>query len=279
MGAERISDIRCLIDHAELSRAIRVRQFQTLLQDATCLRLGQEQGDAKRVLDGLRFDYAPVEQEGVPVGYVMTSELLSQSNEPVECRLRPIAPDMIVSGDASFRDLLRWMDRGFLFVLEGNRLTGFVTPADANRQEARLYFYLLLADVEVGLANLVRGHFKPVRSAIDKLSPSCRKGVSTRMERDCAQNVDGDVVSYFLLSDLVKVVGKTEEIRLGFTGGQWGGLTGSLVSFRDWVMHPARSDAATDYSIEKLTEFDDRLTELSNKIREHAGAIAKTPAL
>lgn len=186
-----------------------MRQFQTLLQDANCLRLEQEQGDAKRVLDGLRFDYAPVEHEGVPVGYVTTSDLLPESNEPVESRLRPIAPDMIVSGDAPFRDLLRWMDRGFLFVLEGNRLTGFVTPSDANRQEARSYFYLLLADVEVGLADLVRGHFNPVRSALAALSESGRTNVSGRMERDCQQNLDGDVVSYFLFSDLVKVIGKT----------------------------------------------------------------------
>jgi len=224
-----------------LSRAIRVRQFQTLLQDATCLRLEQEQGNAKRVLDGLRFDYAPVEQEGVPVGYVRTGDLLPESNEPVESRLRPIAPDMIVSGDAPFRDLLRWMDRGFLFVLEGNRLTGFVTPSDANRQEARSYFYLLLSDVEVGLADLVRGHFNPVRSALAALSESCRTNVSGRMERDCQQNLDGDVVSYFLFSDLVKVIGKTEQIRLGFSRGQWDDLTGSLTNFRDWVMHPARS--------------------------------------
>lgn len=272
-------DIRCLIDHAELSRAIRVRQFQTLLQDATCLRLGQEQGDAKRVLDGLRFDYAPVEHEGVPVGYVRTSDLVPDSDAPVESQLRPITPHMIVSGDAPFRDLLRWMDRGFLFVLEGNRLTGFVTPSDANRQEARSYFYLLLADVEVGLADLVRGHFKPVRSAMDELSEPCRREVNSRMERDCDQNLDGDVVSYFLFSDLVNVIGKTEELRLGFARKRWDKVTGSLVAFRNWVMHPARSGVTSEYSVERLTEFDDRLTELSSKIREHPGATTEAPAL
>ncbi len=108
-----------------------MRQFQTPLQDATCLRLGQEQGDAKRLLEELRFDHAPVEDEGVPVGYVRTSDLLPDSTARVEGQLLPITTHMIVSGDAPFRDLLRCMNRKFLFVLEGNRLTGFVTPSDA----------------------------------------------------------------------------------------------------------------------------------------------------
>jgi hypothetical protein len=154
-------------------------------------------------------------------------------------------------------------------VLDGNRLTGFVTPSDANRQEARSYFYLLLADVEVGLADLVRGHFDPVESAIGELSDGCREGVRERMERDCAQNLDADVVSYFLFSDLVKVVGKTSAIRLGYSRRQWDTLTGSLVDFRNWVMHPARSGVTAEYPIASLTGFDDRLTALSNSIHEH----------
>jgi len=34
-----------------------------------------------------------------------------------------------------------------------------------------------------------------------------------------------------------------------------------------------------EYSIDKLTDFDDRLTDLSIKIREHAGATAEAAAL
>ncbi len=256
-----------------------MRQFQTPLQDATCLRLGQEQGDAKRLLEELRFDHAPVEDEGVPVGYVRTSDLLPDSTARVEGQLLPITTHMIVSGDAPFRDLLRCMNRKFLFVLEGNRLTGFVTPSDANRQEARSYFYLLLADVEVGLADLVRGHFKPVGSAMKELSEPCRKEVDARMAKDCDQNLDADVVSYFLFSDLLNVINKTKPLRLRFGYNGWKSATGSLAGLRNWVMHPARSGVTSAYSAEKLIEFDDRLTELSSKIREHEGPTAGVAGL
>lgn len=43
-------------------------------------------------------------------------------------------------------------------------------------------------------------------------------------------------------------------------------------------MHPARSGVTAEYSIDKLTNFDDRLTDLSNKIREHPGATAEAAA-
>ncbi len=171
--------------------AIKVRQFQTLL-DATCLDAGMEAGEAKARLTEGRFDYAPVQRDGALVGYVAERELDAGSAEPVLAKLRPITPEIIVSADAPFHDLLRWLDCGFLFVLEGNRLTGFVTPSDANRQAALSYFYLLIGEVEVGLARLIRGRFEP-DEAVGLLSPQCAQAVEARMADDRRKNLDADV--------------------------------------------------------------------------------------
>jgi hypothetical protein len=245
-----------------LSRAIRARQFQTPLSHALSVRPDEPQAEARSALDANRFDYAPVSTGGSPIGYVVARELSPQSSAPVEEQLRPIGPREIVSADAPFRDLLHWMDRGILFVLDGNELTGFVTPSDANRQEARSYFYLLLAEVEVGLADVIRDHFVPVQSALAALPESCSAEVQRRMEADRGKNLDGDVVSYFLFSDLVKVIGRTTEIRPGYSRHQWEATTGSLVDFRNWVMHPSRTSMTSERSVAKLVKFNDRLNEL-----------------
>lgn len=253
-----------------LSRAIRVRQFQTKLSEATVFDGAESEGKAKRVLRDQRFDYAPVQHDG-QLGYIAEADLEADSAEPVSSRLRPVTPQMIVSGDALFHDLLRWLHCGFLFVLEGNRLTGFLTPSDANRQEARSYFYLLVAEVEVGLAHLIRDRFRPVEQALKLLPSGRQEKIEEKMRPDRCNNLDADPVSYFEFCDLTTVVGKTEDFRLGFSSKQWEKYTGSLVGLRNWVMHPV-SGLIPKYSMEQLVDFDERLTELSARIQSRLGA-------
>ena len=92
---------------------------------------------------------------------------------------------------------------------------------------------------------------------------------------DRRQDLDADVVSYFMFADLIKVVGKTQGIRLGFTGEQWKKATGSLDSLRNWVMHPSKGSITAEYSIEQLVKFDERLLDLSERIRSQLRAQAK----
>lgn len=258
------------VELVHLSRAIRVRQFQTKLEDATVFDGAESQGKAKQVLRDQRFDYAPVQLEGQLLGYIAEADLKADSAEPISSRLRPVTPQMIVSGDALFHDLLRWLHCGFLFVLEGNRLTGFLTPSDANRQEARSYFYLLVAEVEVGLAHLIRDHFRPVEQALKHLPPGRQEKIEEKMRRDRSDNLDADPVSYFEFCDLTTVVRKTDDIRLGFSCKQWEKCTSSLVGLRNWVMHPV-SCRTPKYLIEQLVDFDERLTDLLGRIHSRLG--------
>ncbi len=263
------------VEYVQLSGSIRVRQFQTILTNATIFDATENEGAAKRALRERRFDFAPVRREGQLVGYVAEADLQDDGQEDDSARLRPITSQMIVTGDAPFHDMIRWLDCGFLFVLEGNRLTGFVTPSDTNKQPVRSYFYLLVAEVEIGMANLVRRHFDPLPSVLRVLSAQRRAEVESRMLCDRRQDLDADVVSYFMFADLMKVVGKTEAIRLGFTGEQWKKAMGSLDSLRNWVMHPSKGSITAEYSIEGLVRFDERLLDLSERIRNQLWAQAK----
>jgi hypothetical protein len=255
------------LEHVQLSRGIRVRQFQTRLHEATCLDAGEAQGKAKKLLRKGGFDYAPVHFEGKLQGYVAEEDLEADADDPVRSRLRPITDGIIVSGDAPFSELLRWLDAGFLFVLEGNRLTGFVTHADTNKHAARSYFYLLVSQVEVGLARLISSHFEAVDEALHLLAEDRRERIEARLRSDREKNLDADVVSYFEFCDLATVAGKTKAIRLGYSYNRWKSVTGSLTRFRNWVMHPCSRTRET-YTIAKLIDLEGRLIELSAGIRK-----------
>ncbi len=90
------------------------------------------------------------------------------------------------------------------------------------------------------------------------------------MGPDRCNNLDADPVSYFEFCDLTTVVRKTEDIRLGFSDKQWDKYTGSLVGLRNWVMHPV-SGFTRRFSIAQLVDFDERLTDLSERIHSRLG--------
>jgi hypothetical protein len=110
---------------------------------------------------------------------------------------------------------------------------------------------------------------------MELLSSGGREGVEQRLDVDARHNLDADVVSYYTFSDLINVVGKTEDIRLGLSGSKWSDRTGSLVPFRNWVMHPARAGVTAQYSIEQLRNYDVRLFDLSERIRERLSELAR----
>jgi hypothetical protein len=261
-----------VLDHRELSQAIRVRQFQTPLEDAMCFAPHEAQKGVRCAMDANHFDFAPVQVEGQPMGYVVAGELNAADAAPVAAKIHPIVPADIVSADAPFHDLLRWLGRTPLFVLEGHRLTGFVTPSDANKQAARSYFYLLVAEVELGLASLIRDRFKPSSAAAALLSEDRRCAAENRMAKDRRRNLDSDVVSYFDFCDLLTVAAKTPSLRIGSPSRtHWEKRTGELVDFRNWVMHPTRG-LTCEYPIDDLISIDDSLTELAEAIWGRANA-------
>ena len=127
------------------------------------------------------------------------------------------------------------------FVVDGHRVSGFVTPSDLNRHPARAHFYLLLADLEMALARLVRGHFADLDDALALLHPQSQGVVRARFAADVKNDVETDVVTGMDLSHLLRVVGLTAELRarLGAHDEEtWHAWTGGLRSLRDAVDAP-----------------------------------------
>ena len=234
--------------------------------------------DAAQYLRGLRFDQAPVEVKGELVGFVIT-RFLEQQGGTVEAAMTRLGSGNVVSADASVGQLLGWIIQpGFLFVLEGRDVTGFITVSDFNKQPARAYLYTLLARLEVGLAELVRRRFGADQSTIlALLSAESRAEVEALYRPDVGAGEEGELVAYLDFSDLVRIIERDDAIReqlVGWSAGTWKRHTGGLVDLRNNVMHPVRNVVLAKGGLEQLHKREQRIRGLIVRVDAALGSVA-----
>ena len=120
--------------------------------------------DTRRELAERQFDVAPVLEHGRVIGLVLMDDLRRVGQ--VGAATKPLHDGSVISGDVGLPDLLAYLQlEPVLFVLEGRSIAGLVTPTDLGRPAARTYFYLLLAQLEIALAALVRRLYAPADHA------------------------------------------------------------------------------------------------------------------
>jgi len=261
----------------DLDIAFQARHLAVPMSIAVTVDARMTAGSARRMLEDHRFDQAPVVDDGQIVGFVLTRHL--EGRRRVVSTMTRVGQGSVVSANASIGRLLEWIiDPGFLFVLEGRDITGFVTVYDFNKQAARGYLYLLLARLETGLADLIRRYYDgDARPALGLLSNTGRMSVESRYRDDVAAQEEGDLLSYFDLSDLVRVVHEEEDLRrmaTGWSRSTWSRMTGGLVRLRNDVMHPVRNVVLAREGIRKLHEREQRLRLVLDRIEAASAKVA-----
>lgn len=266
-----------MIEYDDLAQAFQARHLAVQMKDAVAFSPRTSVGEARTRLLADNFDQAPiVDDRGKVVGFVLTHRLPDdQAGAQVGSFQTPIGSGNIVSADAPVAELLDWIvEPGLLFVIDGRDVTGFVTVSDFNKQPARAYLYLLIATVEIGLADLARHRFgSEQRDLMDLLSEDDRATILERYELDKAVNIEGDFVSYLEFSQLLSAVGKDAILResLGYPSrGSWRSDTGSLVDLRNEVMHPVRNLVSGKGRLIRLRDLESRLRALARAIQTAA---------
>ncbi len=126
----------------------------TPVADAVAVELSANPREAAAELASLRFDQAPVVDQGHIWGWVLTKRL--ETATKVSSILRSLEVSAIVSADASIANVLDPLaDEGLVFTVGEHGITGFITPSDLDRNAARGQFYLLIAGLEMVLADIV----------------------------------------------------------------------------------------------------------------------------
>jgi hypothetical protein len=251
-----------MIPYEELALAFQARHIAVRMDVALSVNPEDLALQAAARLSAHHYDQAPVLQDGVPIGFVLTRRLneLGDGASAVQA-MAPLRPGNVVSADAPVGEILDWIiEPGLLFVLDGRRITGFVTVSDFNKQPARAYFYLLMTSLETGLSHLVRARFGAHQeSALELLSDDARAVVIGRFEAAQADNTEADVVAYLDFSHLLRVIGRDEQLRraLGVRSrNEWDQSVGRLPDLRNLVMHPVRDLVTSKLRLIELQEVE-----------------------
>lgn len=254
----------------EFDNAFQARHLAVPIKQAFSVAPKDDAAQAAARLREQRFDQAPVVEGDRILGFVLTRHLTGAQS--VDDAMIPLGSGNVVSADASIGRLMEWIiDPGFLFVLEGRDLTGFIAVSDFNKQPVRGYLYLLLARLEIGLAELVRRRFLDQEDALALLPPDGQAVVRERFEGDRTADEESELVAYFDFSDLVEMVTEDAELRLVVSGRSrngWSDYAGGLVRLRNAVMHPVRNAVLAKGGLIRLQDREQRLRSLIARVEE-----------
>ena len=267
-----------MIEYDDLAQSFQARHLAVQMENAVAFSPDTSVGEARTRLLAENFDQAPVVDNGKVVGFVLTRRLPPDHPDAlVHTYQTPIGPGNIVSADAPVALLLDWIvDPGLLFIIDGRDVTGFVTVSDFNKQPARAYLYLLLATMEIGLADLARRRFRADQERLlNLLSTDDRYKIEGHYELDKAANVEGDFVSYLEFSQLLRLVGRDAVLRaaVGYDSrNAWDRDVGSLVDLRNEVMHPVRNLVSGKGRLIRVRDLEIRLRRVVRAVAAATGS-------
>lgn len=260
-----------MTDYRHLANAFHARDLAVPMQLAFSLPEDMPAGMAAEALRLRKYDQAPVLRGTDLVGFVLTRRLEGHASGIVRDATVPLGPPNIVSADARVADLLDWIaDPGFLFVLDGRELMGFVTVSDFNKQPCRAYLYLLLATFEIAIADHLRRRCAPHQQELFGLIGTSARHARRRYNADVVADLDADPVSYLGFPQLLAAVGLDAD-GLAITGLgsrlDWEAESKTLSNLRNSVMHPTRSLLNEKAGLLRLRAHRDRLIELAGRFQ------------
>jgi len=254
----------------EVADSIQVRHIETPAAELFSTAPDLSSADVGRVMLERGFTQAPVVDGAGISGFVLRRDLI-ESDEAVGLRTRGLGQDVLVSADTPLGGLLpllaqvRFREPAFYFVLEGHVVTGLVTRSDLNKESARAYFFVRLASLERSFNERVRRAY-PDDGYLGFLGADQREKIRRRHRQASSLDLDVPMACYLDFPDLLKIVGRTPEIRmdLGVTNEEvWLTTTQQFDELRNRVSHAPRDILDSKLGIEQLVDIDRRLTALA----------------
>ncbi len=123
----------------DIAAAFTVGHIQTPVKTALPVGPQDSQGDLVAAMAEAQFDATPVFADQVVVGYARQRDM-RRGGEPVSAVMRPLTAAVLVQSGAPIDRLLqRLLAEQFLLVVDGDGISGLVTPSDLNKQAGRTF--------------------------------------------------------------------------------------------------------------------------------------------
>ena len=241
------------------------------MEQATALTQDERVAEAIARLDDGNFDQAPVVDDHRPVGFVLTRFVRDRATSTIREVMTPLGQGNIVSADAPVGSLLDWIvEPGFLFVVDGLAVTGFITVSDFNKQPVRGYLYLQLASLETNLAELARRlHGERQDGLLAYLSGNARSQVLRRQQRDRRDGLDTDLIAYLDFGHLL-TLSRTDASFISALGDGLSSdvnqIQSQLEELRRRVMHPVRGLVSDKGGLTALRDVENAISRLSSRV-------------
>ena len=196
-----------------------------------------------------------------PVGWVATDKL--KDHRTVTSAMTPLNECTLVSAESSIASVLQILPANkFLFVVDRHGLSGFIVRSDLDRHAVRSYLYLLIAGIEMLLAEIVKDDISD-----DQIIASLRSDQRKRFEQAYAANQEASPAEYLYIGGLITLFTRT---RYASDPRCWDEpLTNLLLRvkyFRNDVMHPVCSLAASE-DIEAIANLPRWAAEVTGRLR------------
>lgn len=257
-------------EHRKLAHMLTVGLVMTPRHEFTKVRADDTLITAKRLMKKGEYDQLPVEEDGVIVGLVHHRDACAappekRVGECVDRTERPVNENKCLSSLFSVLS-----DIPCVLIESASKVVGLVHWSDLNKQATRTYFYLWLAAIEMGLAEILKSEYTD-ESWISLLDSRSQKRINGRYNKAEKDGVNLDRIQYANLCDLITVLTNDQTgtiwSRLGFLDKkEWEASTRKLPDLRIKVMHPIKDLVAKNSDFAAIKDLDNKLTALVDKI-------------
>lgn len=205
---------------------------------------------ARSVMEENRFDVLPIESESGPVdSYYITEEWGDFSS----VGRQKIGYEDTLPFRRSIRSAIEELaerSRNFLFLTQDQEVVGLLTVSNLNCRAVRVYLFGLVAEMETGLAKVVRSGLDQGCFEEEYVTGKMRSHLEEEYREDIEEGIDESITAYLHLSDLKEIICEHQLYgRLGYEeAGKFEDEIESLRSFRNTIAHPVRSLKGTDGS-------------------------------
>jgi hypothetical protein len=224
--------------------SLTVNALMTGREELVTLNRGENPSAVQEKIREHEINQVPVLDDGDVVGLMIADP--EDRTLPEDGSYEPIAPKWLVSADTSIRRFIDILDddrHPARFVFQENEVVGLVSYADLNDAVARTALYLLISQLEIKLARLIRMGEEDIWTYVQILDEERQEELDDLQDEMKEKDVVHDLVEHFKLGDVIGIV-RDEPSLLDQTEvssrDHFNGLVGGVENMRHDVAHSVR---------------------------------------
>jgi len=233
-------------------------------------------GRALEEMDRKNIDIAPIRDEPVQ-RYVVRDKLRDiQDQGPLTVAAHPVDVVHLVTGNLGLAEALDLLlERGFLFTIEGGRISGIITPSDIQRVPVSMVVFSLILAAEAGLSELIVTSYGSEAAWMAHMSGPRLTQIEGRFNERQGRNAETSRLDLLMLEDRLTLVGKSASLwqALGFKSRRrfdaWAGL---LQRTRGALAH-GRTVLDVEQDPEEALHLIRRVREFAAQVWEAVGEV------